>query len=357
MSNTANGSKPLIVVLGLGEMGLVHARLLSKQRSIRIGLASKRSDVLETAARDLRADRSFSTYEAALHDPDTSAVVIATAPATHPEMISLAAKAKKHILCEKPLGFDSESIVKALQTVQEAGVIFMVGFMRRWDSAYANARKHVDDGTFGQPIVLKCTSGDPEYPVKYQRNSPRNSIFKDLAVHDIDLARWLTKSEVVRVYTIADALTYQTLKEQNEYDMAACVMEMENGAKIMIHLSRALHYGYNVTSELVCKEGTMKLGDLKSIDVLKLKDQSVSYDIDFDFRERFADAFERQMKGFADLICADRRNGSAKEVMKSNSSYASCWDGLKATYVAEALVRSVNSGVPEKVVYDNVKAE
>ncbi|CAN8068482.1 unnamed protein product [Agarophyton chilense] len=341
--------KPLVVVLGLGEMGYVHATNLSKVRKIRLGIACRRVEVLQAAASKLCADASFNSYEKAISDPDTYAVVIATPPATHPELIEMAANAGKHIFSEKPLGFDSQTIRDSIAHVENAGVRFMTGFMRRWDSAYVSAREAVDKGDIGDPIVLKCTSGDPEYPEKYHRGGAKHSMLKDLAVHDIDLARWLTKSEVKSVYTVTDALSYETLREYQDSDVAICVLEMENRAKVLFHLSRALWYGYNVTSELVCKKGSLRIGALKRVDIEQMKDGTTCQKIAGDFRDRFEEAFEKEMKAFAELICA-KSEADAADMMKRNSSYASCWDGLHATAVAEALVRSSESGVPEKVL-------
>ncbi|KAI0562033.1 Oxidoreductase [Gracilaria domingensis] len=330
-------------------MGYVHASNLSKVRQIRLGVACRRVEVLNAAAAKLCADRSFNSYDEAISHTDTIAVVIATPPDTHPDLIEKAAKAGKHIFSEKPLGFDSQSIRSSIAHVEKAGVRFMTGFMRRWDSAYVSARKAVDKGDIGYPIVLKCTSGDPEYPEKYHRGGAKHSMLKDLAVHDIDLARWLTKSEVKRVYAVTDALSYETLKDYQDSDVAICVLEMENRAKIMIHLSRALWYGYNVTSELMCRNGSLRIGALKQVDIEQMKDGKTCQTIAWDFRDRFAEAFDNEMKAFAELVCA-ASDTEAAEMVKQNSSYATCLDGLRATAVAEALVRSSESGVPEKVL-------
>lgn len=348
--STVSMENPLIVVLGLGEMGFVHARNLSKVRRIRLGLACRRADVLSHAMEELCADKGYASYEDALADSETHAVVIATSVETHPRLIEMAARAGKHIFSEKPLGFDSETIKKCISEVQEAGVRFMTGFMRRWDPAFATARQRVDNGEIGDPIVLKCTSGDAQYPEKYHKGGAKDSMWKDLAVHDIDLARWLTKSEVKSVYAISDALSYDTLKEYNDSDVGICVMQMESGAKVMVHLSRALWYGYNVTSELVGKTGTLRIGALKDVDIVQMQALKSSQVIAEDFRTRFADAFEKEMKAFVELTCA-KTNEEAVKMMKDNCQYATCWDGLRATAVSEALVRSIASGVPENVMY------
>lgn len=343
-------SKPLIVVLGLGEMGMIHAKNLSKVRSIRLGLASSRSEALKTTAASLCADRTFCSYDEAIEDPDVTAVVISTPPPNHPELIIQSASKGKHIFCEKPLGYDSSNIRSATQAVFRAGVRFMSGFNRRWDRDYIAARKSIEDGNLGDPVVLKCTSGDPEYPEKYHRGGAKFAMLKDLAVHDIDLARWLTRSEVKRVFAVCDALTYPSLKERNDADVTVAILEMECGAKVMIHLSRALDFGYCVTTELFCTKGALKIGELKTCTTVTVKDRKSSTGVVWEFAERFEGAFAREMEAFAELVVAG--DEEAKEMLTDNSSFADACDGLVATVVAEALVKSSQTGMPELVSYD-----
>lgn len=340
--------KPLIVVLGLGEMGLVHAENLSKHRSIRLGLASTRADVRESAASNLHPDKLYTSYAAALSDPEVCAVVIATTVTSHPEMIGLCADAGKHIFCEKPLGNSVPSIRRCLERVTPR-VRFMTGFQRRWDASFAAARRRVEDGALGKPVVLKCTSGDPEYPEKYHRFAEKNSMLLDLAVHDIDQARWLTRSEVARVYTVVDALTYPTLKTKGDADVGIAVLEMQNGAKALLHLSRALSYGYNVTAEFVGTKGTLQIGDIRKDDVVQLSDCGKRNVIQWDFRERFKHAFENEMTAFVHLVSAEEEDVGK---VLADPRYAGTEDGLRSSIVAEALVRSAESGMPQDVVYE-----
>lgn len=344
--------KPLIAVLGLGEMGMIHARNLAKVRAIRLGLASSRSDALKTSAQTLSADATFSSYAEALDSPDVAGVVIATPPPTHPELIQQAAAKGKHIFSEKPLGYDAAPIRLAVDAVNRAGVRFMCGFNRRWDRDYIAARAKVEEGTLGKPVVLKCTSGDPEYPEKYHRGGAEFAMLKDLAVHDIDLARWLTQSEVKRVYALSDAMTYPGLKKNNDADVAVAVLEMECGAKVTIHLSRALDFGYDVTTELFCTKGAIQIGELKQTALVSIKDRTSSTDVIWDFGTRFEGAFSREMEAFAELVIAGA--DEAEAMVTSNSSYAGASEGLLATIVAEALVESSLSGMPVAVNYKDI---
>ena len=335
--------RPLIVVLGLGGMGLIHARNLAKSRPIRLGLASTRTDYLTTISKELHPEITFTSYSAAISDPNVDAVVIATSAQTHPSYIEQCALAGKHIFTEKPLGNDLEGVLKALSVVQETGLKFMVGFQRRFDPPYIAAADRIEDSPLGQPIVLKCITGDPDYPIKYVRDALPYAIFYDVAVHDIDLARWLTGSEVKSVFATGSALVYPQLKDVPDYDNATVLMKMENEAQVMIHLSSALSYGYNVSSELTCEKGTMKMGELSNCGMTTLVDAVEGKKIIWGYGERFEKAFENEMKAWVSVVLGNRREKWMR--------VAGMKDGLMATVVAEAMVKSAKTGMVQDVVY------
>ena len=144
-------------------------------------------------------------------------VVIATPYATHPALLRAAAQAGKHICVEKPVG---ASLAEALTARDDARRVHtMVGFMRRHDAAYARAKARVDGGAYGRPLVLRALSGDAEYPAKYRRpgGASPGAMWLDLAVHDIDAARWLLRDEVGAVHAHAGALVHGDLAALGEF--------------------------------------------------------------------------------------------------------------------------------------------
>eukprot|EP00180_Rhodochaete_pulchella_P001247 Plantae.Rhodophyta-Rhodochaete_pulchella.ctg20666.p1 GENE.Plantae.Rhodophyta-Rhodochaete_pulchella.ctg20666~~Plantae.Rhodophyta-Rhodochaete_pulchella.ctg20666.p1 ORF type:complete len:362 (+),score=48.10 Plantae.Rhodophyta-Rhodochaete_pulchella.ctg20666:69-1088(+) len=328
-----------ICVVGLGEMGQIHARNLARVPGVDVYVAAKRPGVAKAVAAGIFAAGYFESYDAAYAHPNISAVVIATQPADHPAQITQAALSGKHIFCEKPLGYSTAEIKSALAQVQKAGVLLVSGFMRRFDPGYAAAHRTAQSGELGHSVILKCTSGDAEYPEKYQRDLGFNSMLLDLGVHDIDLARWLLNSEVKRVYACCDALVYPRLKELGDSDTALLTLEMASGAKAMVHLSRALGYGYNVTSQLVGAKGSLDIGEVKHTPIAKLSSGCAATDICPEFPQRFAEAFRVEMAAFAEFV----RDGTEHPGLAFGS------DGLEATRVAEALVSSWKSGGPVDV--------
>lgn len=291
-----------VCVVGLGEMGLIHARNLIKFPGVELSLACKRKEALYSVAQELRAARAFDNYEEAITDKEIEAVVLATKPRDHAKQVALAAKHGKAIFCEKPLGYSTEAVADLEETVRSCGVKCMVGFQRRFDPSYRGAWEQTRKSAMGKSLVLKCTSGDPDFPDKYQRDLGFNSTLLDLAVHDIDLARWLLRSEVSRVFASCDALVYPHLKDMGESDTALCILEMESGARCFMHLSRSLRYGYNVTSELVSADGTIQIGEVKETPMVTLKAGRASTDICPSFSQRFRIAFREEMQAFVDML-------------------------------------------------------
>lgn len=349
--------RPLVAVLGLGEMGQIHARALSRTRGVRLGLASARGDVLSAAAAKLHAERTWPSYADAFADPEVVGVVIASSVETHPALIvDAVAAGKRAVFSEKPLGYSVAEVRPAVRAVADAGdVQFMTGFQRRWDGGYRRGRELVDGGEWGAAIGLKCTSGDASYPEKYLREEGggrRDAMFLDLAVHDVDLARWLLGSEVARVYATAAALSYPQLAAFGDSDMAMAVLEMESGARAALHLSRALSYGYNVTSELVCVGGSVRMGALGDGSATLLHGGAAAADIAPAFPQRFAPAFDAQMAAFAALAAAPSP-AAAAALAAADPAYAGAADGLRATEVAEALARSAREGAPVDVVRED----
>lgn len=385
--------KPLVVVMGLGEMGLVHARNLAKDRRVRLGLACSRPDVLRSAASELCADAVYSSYGDAISDTDVTGLIIATSVDSHPEMLRQAIRGgKRYILCEKPLGHTVASIRGIREDIAAYGDPFvMVAFMRRWDPAYSQAYdmscsndqedSKNENGTgegsvkssTGKHVMLKCTSGDAEYPEKYRREHTQSfSILTDLAVHDIDLARWLLRAEVQQVYTVLSCRIYPDLEVANDADTATVVLTMTNGATASLHLSRALSYGYNVSSELVMQHGSLSIAPhLGRVDIDQWDHTKAKRDIDPDFRVRFQQAFESEVFAFVDVVIQNRHGNSTTSSsdkenagrdleesedgavpVEKNPRYAMFEDGVKATAVAEALVQSAKTGLPADVTYE-----
>src|SRR5216683_2680587 len=193
-----------IGLIGAGRIGRLHAEhLTTRIPSAEVLIVA---DTFEETARQCAesfAIASFTQdYRAVLERPDIEAVVICSSTDTHARIIEEAAQAGKHIFCEKPIALDLPTIDRALDAVAHAGVKLQIGFNRRFDADYRRVRQAVEQGEIGRPHVLHIVSRDPDPPpIEYIRVS--GGIFLDMTIHDFDIARFLTGSEVEEIFVLA----------------------------------------------------------------------------------------------------------------------------------------------------------
>ena len=180
---------------------------------------------------------------------DVDAVFICSSTDTHAEFIIKAARAGKDIFCEKPIHTDVAKIKEALAEVQKAGVKLQVGFVRRFDHNHKAVRDVVASGRLGKPYVIKVTSRDPEGPpMSYVKVS--GGIFKDMMIHDFDMVRYLSGSEVVEVNAVGAVLTDPGYAEYDDVDTAIVTLKFENGAIGVLDNCRTAPYGYDQRVEV-----------------------------------------------------------------------------------------------------------
>ena len=331
-------SRLRIAVVGLGPMGQVHVSSLAKLPNACLhAVASRRADVAEDIARRYNAERFYSDYEQLFSDPDLEAVVIATWCLEHPDHIVQAAQHGLHIFTEKPIGFTLEAIDRALAAVEEAGVYLQVGFMRRFDPGYAAAKKKIDEGAIGRPVLFKANSRDPFWPEK-QDGPGYNTTYLDLGVHDFDLARWLMGSEVSEVFTYGRVLVYPKLAEFGDVDNAVVSLAFESGALGTIDFSRNARYGYDIRAEVLGDEGAMLVGGLQHTSALYLTQGGATHDVFPWYPQRFADGFVGELAAFVSAL----QEGRAPE--------PDGLDGRRASEIGIAAVESWESGKPVAVV-------
>jgi inositol 2-dehydrogenase len=326
-----------IAVAGLGNMGLVHASNVAKLPNARLhAVASRRPEVAQKVAERFNAERFYTDYDQLLGDPDLDAAVIATGVVDHTQQIIQAAGNGLHVLTEKPIAFNLEDTDRALAAVEEAGVHLQVGFMRRFDPGYAGAKKKIEEGAIGRPVLFKACSRDPFWPEK-QDGPGYNTTYLDLGVHDFDLARWLVGSEVSEVYALGKVLVYPKLAEFGDVDNAVVSLTFENGALGVVDLSRNARYGYDIRAEVLGDEGALSIGGLQQTPLLVLSRDGVAHDVYPWYPERFADAFLGEVTAFVDAVQGGR------------TPKPGGLDGRRATEIGVAALESWRSGQPMRV--------
>jgi inositol 2-dehydrogenase len=328
-----------IGVIGLGRLGSQYARYFnSRIPGARLyAVSDLRPDVAKAVGAETGAAKIYVDYHDLLADKAVDAVIVMTPTKAHGAVVIAAAEAKKAIFCEKPLTLDLNEGRAMGKAVANAGVFFQLGFMRRFDKAYAAAKKKIEQGVIGTPIVFKSTSKD-QFPPSIDYLRPENSggIFIDMGIHDFDLARWYM-GEVKSVYTAGGALAYPEIGKVGDVDNGLTTLHYASGNIGVVSLSRSGIYGYGIETEIVGTKGTIKIGYDRETAILVMTKNVISHDTVPGFYERFEQAYITQLQNFVENL----RGHRASPIM--------CEDGIAVQKIAIAATKSLHSGKTEKV--------
>ena len=326
-------------VFGAGRIGKIHiGNLASRVAGAEVTiLADVFPEELATVAARFNTSKTVSNYKDVLTLPDIDAVVICTPTTTHYQMILDAAAAGKHIFCEKPIDMSVDRIKQINAEVQRRGVQLMVGFNRRYDPNFLKVREIVKAGKIGEPQLLRITSRDPSAPSEeYLRAA--GGLFLDMTIHDFDMARYLTGSEVTEVYSRAAALTDPVFQKLGDWDTAVTTLTFVNGALGTIDNSRKAVYGYDQRVEVFGSEGmvTVRNNTPDSHIYLDRAGTHSSLPLHF-FLERYTESYLNEMQAFVDSV----QNGSPVPVTGH--------DGLLAVEIGLAAAKSARENRPVKL--------
>ncbi|GIK39704.1 MAG: scyllo-inositol 2-dehydrogenase (NAD(+)) [Chloroflexota bacterium] len=297
-------------VIGLGRIGRINSRhLLGHTGGARLAAVSTRRP--EAATQFLGQTGSikiYPNYHDLLADRTLDGVLVVTHTHTHHDIVVAAAEAGKAIFCEKPIALTLAETDSMLAAVEKAGVLFQVGFMRRFDKGFAAAKRKIEAGEIGTPVVAQAMSRDPNCPAP-DWAAPANSggMILDLAIHDFDMLRWLMGDEVQRVYAEGSNLTCPDLLQVGDIDTAIINLRFINGGLGYVEAGRNCRYGYDIRCEIRGTEGTLKIGYLQDTPVLTLTPQGVTHDTVAWFEERFTPAYHAQLDHFIECIQQEKK--------------------------------------------------
>jgi myo-inositol 2-dehydrogenase/D-chiro-inositol 1-dehydrogenase len=328
-----------VAILGAGRIGQVHARTIAHRipGAAVVGVADPRVEAAEALAAELGIPRATSDASALIADPGVEAVLVCSSTDTHADLVIEAARAGKHIFCEKPLDLDLARIDAVLAAVERAGVQLMLGFNRRFDPDFARVQALVAAGAIGRPEMLRITSRDPAPPpAEYVAVS--GGMFLDMTIHDFDMARFVMGEEVVELHTMAGVLVDPAIGEAGDVDSAVISLRFASGALGVIENSRRAVYGYDQRVE-VLGSGGRAANRNHAADSVQLADASGLRSpplLDF-FMQRYTAAYEAEIRAFVDAV----RAGSPAPVGGH--------DGRMAVVLGLAAKRSLALGRPVRV--------
>ncbi|MCY4023072.1 MAG: inositol 2-dehydrogenase [Anaerolineaceae bacterium] len=287
-------------VLGAGRIAQTHLKTLANRipdAGVEI-IADPFGNVAAETAENFDIPRHTTDHRDVLEDESIDAVIICTTTNTHAPLMEEAARAGKHIFCEKPIDLDVARIDQALTAVKDAGVMLQVGFNRRFDPNHRRVRQAIEAGEIGDPHILHIISRDPyPAPMSYTRNS--GGIFVDMTVHDFDLARYLIGSEIEEIYATGTINIVPELAELGDLDTTLLIMRFQNGVLGMIDNSRKAVFGYDQRVEVFGSGGSAKTDNRYDNAVTISDGASIRRDPPFEFfMERYTESFAREMESF-----------------------------------------------------------
>lgn len=318
-------------ILGAGRIGQAHARAISATPGATfVALA----EPFQQAADDMAARYGcdLRTIDEITSSDDVQAVAICTPTDTHADLIEKFARAGKAIFCEKPVDLSAERVKQALATVEETGAKLMVGFNRRFDPDFLSVKAAIDNGTIGDVEMVVITSRDPgPPPASYIKVS--GGIFRDMTIHDFDMARWLLGEEPVTVMAQGSVLVDPEIGELGDYDSVNVILKTASGKQCVITNSRRATYGYDQRIEVHGSDGMAAAANRheSTVEVAGTGGFGRPPLLNF-FMDRYAAAYANEIAAFVAAV----NEGTALPTTGE--------DGLKALQLADAALESAQSG-------------
>ena len=323
-------------ILGCGRIGQVHARSLMRLPSAQLVAVS---DAFAQAAQTLAAQTGADVRDtdAIVGADDVDAIIICTPTDTHFDLIQAGAAAGKAIFCEKPVDMSADRIRSCIETVKANGVAFLTAFNRRFDPNFALVQSRIAAGDIGNVELVTILSRDPSPPpVSYIQSS--GGIFRDMMIHDFDMARFLLGEDPVQVFAVGASLVDPEIGKAGDVDTAAVTLTTASGKICQISNSRRASYGYDQRIEVHGAKGLLRAENVLENTVELANEAGFRRaPTQHFFLERYEAAYHAEMAHFIEAINA------------GTCPSPTIADGLKAQLIADAAARSLETGQPVPV--------
>ena len=295
-------------VVGLGRLGRVYARDLAQRvpDARLVAVADLKAELARQFAAEFNVPKWYASHQELLADRDVAAVAVISSTSTHAEVIADAARARKAVFCEKPMAISLAQAAELLRVVESTGAFLQTGFQRRFDAAFLGAKKKVDEGAIGTPVVLLSTSRDPfRPPLEFCDPAVSGGLIADMGIHDFDVARMFL-GEVKSVHSVGGVLAYPEMKSVGDIDNAVINLVFESGALGSVHLSRNAVFGYDIRAEVWGTKGSLDIGYLRQTPIKVMTREGIAHDVVPYFMERFENAYLAQIRDFVGNVLAGR---------------------------------------------------
>jgi myo-inositol 2-dehydrogenase/D-chiro-inositol 1-dehydrogenase len=323
-----------IALLGAGRIGRIHAANAVAHPGLTLShIVDPDAGAAQGLAQETGA--AVSTLEAVLADPEVAGVIVASSTDTHLDYCLRAHAAGKAIFCEKPIDMDLARAETSADLLADARLF--VGFNRRFDPSFQALKARLAEGAIGALETLQITSNDPAPPpVSYVKVS--GGLFKDMAIHDFDMARWLLAEEPVEVFAWGSALVDPAIGQVGDIDTARVMLKTAAGKLCVIANSRRSGFGYDQRIEAYGSAGMVKADNVTESTVQVWRETGAQSDrFQNFFLDRYREAYRAEMAHFADLIAGRAASAVTYE------------DAVKALALADAAGRSLRTGLPVRL--------
>ncbi|MDE2016479.1 MAG: inositol 2-dehydrogenase [Hyphomicrobiales bacterium] len=318
-------------LIGAGRIGRIHGKNAANRADGELRLVADADAKAAKALAD-ETGAKVADIDGVIGDKSIDAVLICAPTDMHADLIERAAKAGKAVFCEKPVDLDSDRIRKCLKAVEAAGATLMIGFNRRFDPNFAELKARLDKGVAGEVEIVSVISRDPSPPpVSYIARS--GGLFRDMMIHDFDMARFLLGEEPIAVTAVGGSLVDKAIGAAGDVDTAAALLETKSGRIAQITNSRRATYGYDQRVEVHGSKGMLRAGNVleTTVEFAGAKGFSSDPALNF-FLERYGRAYEAELDAFVKAV------KSGKKPSPDGN------DGLRAQVLADAATRSRETG-------------
>jgi predicted dehydrogenase len=330
-------------LVGAGRAGMVHARniAITIKNAYLTAIVDSNQDVVQARGEELGVSALFTSIDDALKEDCFDAVIVVTPTFTHQDIVVRCAEAKKHIFCEKPMAIFLHEAQEMNRATQRAAVKLQIGFMRRFDPTFIHAKKIIERGELGEPMIIKSVGRGPGLPPPWTYNvKDSNGLLGEVNSHDFDSTRWLAGAEYERVFAEASNRKTQDLLQEypDFYDNVVCTVRFKNGVIGTIDGTCPADYGYDARTEIVLTGGLISIGETRATAFFSCdKNGVIQQSAHRSWRNRFEIAYLDEMKSFIRSILDDKTPLVTGE------------DGQAAVAAVVAANRSIREGVPVKI--------